>query len=387
MRKMIKGVVLTGATVSLLAAGMATASAAPNSGANQGTQTRGGAGNSFAVTCDFSHSGRVDPIVMPGMAMMSHLHQFFGNTTTNENSTGASLLSGGTTCSEQNDLSAYWFPALYQDDVLVEPTTLRARYARLGGNVTAFPQGFMAVTGRSDSTARWGCNSGGRTTFSSTLSDVPTCEGGSRLVAEVKFGDCWDGTSLDSDDHASHLVASTNGANGRPECPSTHPVHVPEVTLQAQYPAAATGGAGVTLASGGPTTLHADIFEAWAGNSLQNRVGRVQTTGANRGPQQQDAGAATNGNANGQNRPNALNNGNQGNVNGQQGPGRNRGPRQNNNAGVNNAGVNNAGVNGRAGTAGNAQGAKDCNKDDAGSTTTPTPSTPAPAPAPAPMPS
>ena len=72
-----------------------------------------------------------------------------------------------------------------------------------------------------------------------------------------------DGTSLDSDDHASHLVASTNGANGRPECPSTHPVHVPEVTLQAQYPAAATGGAGVTLASGGPTTLHADIFEAW----------------------------------------------------------------------------------------------------------------------------
>ena len=281
MRKMIKGVVLTGATVSLLAAGMATASAAPNSGANQGTQTRGGAGNSFAVTCDFSHSGRVDPIVMPGMAMMSHLHQFFGNTTTNENSTGASLLSGGTTCSDQTDLSAYWFPALYQDDVLVEPTTLRARYARLGGNVTAFPQGFMAVTGRSDSTARWGCNSGGRTTFSSTLSDVPTCEGGSRLVAEVKFGDCWDGTSLDSDDHASHLVASTNGANGRPECPSTHPVHVPEVTLQAQYPAAATGGAGVTLASGGPSTLHADIFEAWAGNSLQSRVGNSQSGNAN----------------------------------------------------------------------------------------------------------
>ena len=175
MRKMIKGVVLTGAT------GLTTCSRNGQQQVQHRIQVRtrvrrlGPAPvNSFAVTCDFSHSGRVDPIVMPGMAMMSHLHQFFGNTTTNENSTGASLLSGGTTCSDQNDLSAYWFPALYQDDVLVEPTTLlRARYARLGGNVSAFPQGFMAVTGRSDSTARWGCNSGGRTTFSSTLSDVP----------------------------------------------------------------------------------------------------------------------------------------------------------------------------------------------------------------------
>ena len=36
---------------------------------------------------------------------------------------------------------------------------------------------------------------------------------------------------------------------------------------------ALTGGSGVTLASGAASTLHADIFEAWAGNSLQNRLG------------------------------------------------------------------------------------------------------------------
>jgi len=273
MKKLLKGVVLTGATLSVLAAGMATVSAAHNPGPNQNNQGRNGAGNGFTVTCDFSHSARVDPIVMPGMATMSHLHAFFGNTTTNENSTGASLLAGGTTCNDQNDLSAYWFPALYQDGALVEPTSLRARYSRLGGNVTAFPQGFMAVTGRTDSTARWGCNTGRQTTFSSTLSDVPTCEGGARLVAEVKFGDCWDGTNLDSADHVSHLVASTAVDGGRPECPSTHPVRVPEVTIQAQYPAAATGGAGVTLASGAASTLHADMFEAWVGTSLQTRIG------------------------------------------------------------------------------------------------------------------
>ena len=273
MNKLLKGVVLIGATLSVLAAGMSAASAAHNPGPNQNNQARNGAGNGFTVTCDFSHSARVDPIVMPGMATMSHLHEFFGNTTTNENSTGASLLAGGTTCNDQNNLSAYWFPALYQDGALIEPTSLRARYSRLGGNVTAFPQGFVAVTGRTDSTARWGCNEGRQTTFSSTLSQVPTCEGGARLVAEVKFGDCWDGTSLDSADHVSHLVASTSVDGGRPECPSTHPVRVPEVTLQAQYPAAATGGAGVTLASGAPTTLHADMFEAWVGTSLQTRIG------------------------------------------------------------------------------------------------------------------
>jgi hypothetical protein len=273
MKKLLKGLVLFGATLSVLAAGMATASAAPGTSSPQVNQNRNGGGNGFTVTCDFSHSARVDPIVMPGMTTMGHLHEFFGNTTTNENSTGASLLTGGTTCNDQNDLSAYWFPALYQDGVRVEPTSLRARYSRLGGNVTAFPQGFMAVTGRSDSTARWGCNTGRQTTFTSTLSDVPTCGGGARLVAEVKFGDCWDGTSLDSVDHVSHLVASSAVGGGRPECPSTHPVRVPEVTIQAQYPAAATGGVGVTLASGGPTTLHADMFEAWVGTSLEARIG------------------------------------------------------------------------------------------------------------------
>ena len=101
------------------------------------------------------------------------------------------------------------------------------------------------------------------------------------MVAEVKFGDCWDGTSLDSADHVSHLVASTSVDGGRPECPSTHPVRVPEVTLQAQYPAAATGGAGVTLASGAPTTLHADMFEAWVGTSLQTRVGNGRPNNPN----------------------------------------------------------------------------------------------------------
>ena len=41
----------------------------------------GGNGGGFAVSCGFSHSASADPIVMPGHAGMSHLHEFFGKDT------------------------------------------------------------------------------------------------------------------------------------------------------------------------------------------------------------------------------------------------------------------------------------------------------------------
>ena len=232
-------------------------------------------GRAFVVTCDFSHTATVDPIVHPGDAQMSHWHTFFGNTTTNENSTGASLLAGGTTCNDPNNKSAYWVPALYQDRVLVEPLRARVSYGRLGGDVSAFPVGFMALSGRTDDTARWGCRfPGQRPYFTSSVTQVPTCKDGALLVAEITFGDCWDGSSLDSADHASHVRAAVDGAGARPTCPATHPVRVPRVRVLVEYPPAARGGSGITLASGDAGTLHADIFEAWVGSSLQDRINR-----------------------------------------------------------------------------------------------------------------
>ena len=230
-------------------------------------------GGGFVVDCAFSHSGTVDPIVMPGHTGMSHLHEFFGNTTTNENSTGATLLAGSTTCSDSNDRSAYWVPALFQDGVRVAPIGARVMYEGRGAGVTAFPAGFMAVAGRTDQTAGWGCAAPGqRLTLGTSVASVPTCATGSRLVAQINFPQCWDGSSLDSADHISHLVFGTSSAGQATVCPADHPVRVPQVRIAVTYPAAATGGSGVTLSSGAASTLHADIFEAWAGNSLQNRI-------------------------------------------------------------------------------------------------------------------
>ncbi len=113
-RSTIAAISITAGIAGALIMSALPAQAHPGHDGDQGGNRQGGGG--FTVQCDFSHSASVDPIVMPGHAAMSHLHEFFGNTTTNENSTGASLLAGSTTCSDSNNLSAYWVPALYQDE-------------------------------------------------------------------------------------------------------------------------------------------------------------------------------------------------------------------------------------------------------------------------------
>lgn len=238
---------------------------------------RGGNGGNrggFAVSCGFSHSASADPIVMPGHLGMSHLHEFFGNTTTNEKSTRASLLAGSTTCDDRQNLSAYWVPALFQNGVRVAPVGARVRYEGRGGGVTAFPAGFMAVSGRTDQTAAWGCATAGqRPAFGTSVAAVPVCSGATQLVAQITFPQCWDGSSVDSANHISHLVFATEVAGPASVCPADHPVLVPKIVLEVRYPGAATGGTGVTLSSGAASTLHADIFEAWTGTSLQDRFG------------------------------------------------------------------------------------------------------------------
>lgn len=299
-RSSIAAVSITASIAGALILSSVPVQAAPGDQGNRGNRQGGGG---FAVQCDFSHSASVDPIVMPGHAGMSHLHEFFGNTTTNESSTGASLLTGSTTCNDSNDLSAYWVPALYQDGTRVAPISARVSYEGRGPDVTAFPAGFMAVAGRTDQTAAWGCATrGAQPMFGTSVATVPTCDAGSRLVAQITFPQCWDGTSLDSADHISHLVFATGNV-----CPTDHPVRVPQVTLSVSYPAAATGGSGVTLASGAASTLHADIFEAWAGNSLQNRIGGRggQRPAVAGGPQNGQQNGQQNGPRGGQTDPNA----------------------------------------------------------------------------------
>src|SRR5262249_44453555 len=66
----------------------------------------------FVVECELDHLGSDDPIVHPGMAGMSHLHQFFGAVGVTADSHADELEGGATTCDQSADTAAYWAPVL-----------------------------------------------------------------------------------------------------------------------------------------------------------------------------------------------------------------------------------------------------------------------------------
>jgi len=214
----------------------------------------------FVVGCRFSHTASDDPIVHPGMTGMSHLHQFFGNTSTNANSTTESLLGASTTCGEKNDKSAYWVPALMVNGQPVAPIRASVYYrGAKNKSVRALPNGFKLVTPRGDATTFWTCKVGGVATKRSTgAGDVPTCTGDEQLSAHVRFQSCWNGAT-DSSDHTSHAVYPGR----RNVCPSTHPIAIPALQLNVFYPRWVRGGPDLTLSSGNAASMHADVFTAW----------------------------------------------------------------------------------------------------------------------------
>ena len=67
-------------------------------------------GSEFRATCGSSHRRQDDPIVFQNQPGVSHMHEFFGNRTTNAQSTLTSLRAGTTNCDPVSDKSAYSVP-------------------------------------------------------------------------------------------------------------------------------------------------------------------------------------------------------------------------------------------------------------------------------------
>jgi hypothetical protein len=266
----------------LAATGGAVSFAVAASGRGDGGAQRFGDGQ-FASPCRFSHRLPDDPIVFPRRHGASHSHDFFGATTTNADSTRASMLRGGTTCRRPRDRAGYWVPTLYQHGRAVTPLKAQIYYRTAGRDprtIRPFPAGLMVIAGDARAQApqerriaSWYCGSGAGMRESTT---VPACPPGSRLRLRVRFPDCWDGQRLDSTDHKSHMAYSDRvprrlRQGGAPRrCPASHPVAVPRLVLNVVYPVA--GGSGITLASGPSYTAHADFFNAWEQRALATLV-------------------------------------------------------------------------------------------------------------------
>lgn len=226
----------------------------------------------FVVGCSYSHSGPNDPIVHFGMEGMSHQHDFYGSVGMDQDSTPEAMAEDDTTCDKKVDTAAYWQPALYDHDEVVEPLDVHAYYRAAPGvdpaELETIPFGLALIAGDQTATepqpgeaTGWTC--GTRTALSD---DPPECPASAPLHLVLTFQDCWDGEYLDSEDHQSHATYSTDG-----ECPSTHPVHIPQLTVSIRFPISGDGH-DLKLASGNIYSAHGDFLNAWDPAGLQREI-------------------------------------------------------------------------------------------------------------------
>lgn len=232
---------------------------------------------SFRVECDFSHRKLDDPIVAPG-GNASHLHDFFGNPTTNRNSTYQSMVAASsTTCGAAGDKAGYWIPTLYYSNGNPVPvrTTIfyyRNRPVDNPTGIVPFPKDLRMIAGGANLNTDyvyWTCDGESDTGFSARKGYIPNC-GSAEIKNHIWFPSCWDGKRLDSPDHRAHMAYGIND-DGEPdptdpdECPSTHPVKVPQIDFRIQY--RATNGTGMYFSD--MTTLpHSDFWNTWDQSQL-----------------------------------------------------------------------------------------------------------------------
>ncbi len=232
-----------------------------------------GTGN-FRIGCRYSHMNYDDSIVFPGQPGRAHLHVYFGNTGSNAFSTAQSLLtSGNSTCDGgTSNRSSYWLPAMIDaGNRAVVPAGMGVYYKSGYQGIEpqeispTFPNGLKIIAGDARATGpqsvapvSWECRATGERSAA-----IPACPQGSYLQGHVEFPQCWDGINLDSPDHQSHMAYGRNGG-----CPASHPVALPDITLNIDYVVGAGGTAGWRLSSDmysgpGGYSLHADIITAW----------------------------------------------------------------------------------------------------------------------------
>lgn len=252
-----------------------------------------GANPGWIVSCNYSHSSNDDPIVFPGKVGAAHLHDFVGATTTDADSTTASLRAGGTKCLVVGDRSGYWTPAMYQNGVRVlpigTPRNALIYYRRIGAptgvTVQSIPEGLKMVIGNAHahsaadnpglgSTIIFKCGAGSGVDLAAPPSK---CASGV-LVVSYRFPNCWDGNNLDSANHISHMAYPSGG-----KCPESHPVAIPRVETFVRYAVGTAPIGTITFDSGPYYTAHQDFFNGWTTADLQKLVTRCINAGVDCG--------------------------------------------------------------------------------------------------------
>ncbi len=222
---------------------------------------------SFRIACANSHMSNDDPIVHPNEQGVNHHHTFFGNTSTNYATDAATLsTTGNSTCNGGiMNRSAYWVMSMIDTETgkpLVSKENLV--YYKTRGTVTQPPLGLMIIAkpqlhGRN---TRYTCNNDYGTRV---FDQIPNCSQGSTMQSLLVFPDCWDGVNLDSPDHQSHMAYATYYG----ECPTSHPVLIPQVSYNVHYDVTKANGTADWRLSSDPidgqagATIHGDWINGW----------------------------------------------------------------------------------------------------------------------------
>jgi hypothetical protein len=252
-----------------------------------GFATLGGASTTegvFTSDCFQTHRAMDDPIVYPGKPGASHLHEFFGNVTTDANSTYLSMTAGMTTCRNPGDTAGYWAPALLDangDPIPVRRIKVYYRDTpRTAANVISFPPDFRMIAGGVGTAgvyAGWNCD-GTDLSATSRIDCSGQTPGHTYVRGSVIFPMCGQvgpGGDIvtDSPDHRSH-AAYGDGRNG---CPADHPVQLPAIKLNMRFDVSNCIEAECHLASdmsdmAPGSSLHADFWNTWQQDALVSLV-------------------------------------------------------------------------------------------------------------------